>query len=164
MQCNVRRDDSNNIHIASLLCLFYGRVGRHIVFPLASVRLSVHLSVTKSCPLYYLKTVRDISTKLHTLVKHIQMTCCAQEPELCFGFMSYVPLIICDDISCPLCNLITDSIVTRTLIICDAISCPLYNLATSRGISTKLHTFLKHIQVMCHAQEPLLCFGYFGVI
>ena len=57
--------------------------------------------------------------------------CHAQEPELCFGyFWSYFPLIICD-----------------------AISCPLYNLITVRGISTKLHAFVKHIQAMCHAQE-----------
>ena len=60
------------------------RVGRHIVFPLASVCLcvcvSVCLSVTKSCPLYNLITVTDISTKLHTFVKHIETTCHAQEP------------------------------------------------------------------------------------
>ena len=42
--------------------------------------LSVCLSVTKSCPLYNLKTVTDISTKLHTVVKHIETTCHAQEP------------------------------------------------------------------------------------
>ena len=40
----------------------------------------LRLSVTKSCLLYNLITVRDISTKLHTFVKHIQMTCYAQEP------------------------------------------------------------------------------------
>ena len=44
-----------------------GRVGRHIVFPFAPICLSV----TKSCPLYNLKTVRGITTKLHTFVKHI---------------------------------------------------------------------------------------------
>ena len=76
----------------SLLCLPPVRVGRHIVFPLASVCLcvcvsvglwvcgSVCLSVTKSCPLYNLITVTDISTKLHTFVKHIETTCHAQEP------------------------------------------------------------------------------------
>ena len=71
-----------------LLCLPPVRVGRHIVFPLASVclyvcgsvGLSVCLSVTKSCPLYNLITVTDISTKLHTFVKHIETTCHAQEP------------------------------------------------------------------------------------
>ena len=56
------------------------RVGRHIVFPLASVCLCVCLSVTKSCPRYNLITVTDISTKLHTFVKHIETTCHAQEP------------------------------------------------------------------------------------
>ena len=45
-----------------------------------SVGLSVCLSVTKSCPLYNLITVTDISTKLHTFVKHIETTCHAQEP------------------------------------------------------------------------------------
>ena len=43
----------------------------------------VHLSVTKSCWLYNLKTVRDISTKHQIFVKHIQTTCLfchAQEP------------------------------------------------------------------------------------
>ena len=47
------------------------RVGRHIVFPLASV----HLSVTKLNPLY-----KDILMKLHTFVKHIETSCHAQEP------------------------------------------------------------------------------------
>ena len=41
---------------------------------------SVCLSVTKSCPLYNLITVTDISTKLHTFVKNIETTCHAQEP------------------------------------------------------------------------------------
>ena len=102
-------------------------------FPLSlSVRPSVPLSVTKSCPLYNLQPLRDISTKLYTLVKHIQTTCNAQEPELCFGyFWSYFPLINCN-----------------------AFLCPLYNLITVRGISTKLHTFDKHIKKTCHAQEP----------
>ena len=44
------------------------------------VCLSVCLSVTKSCPLYNLITVTDISMKLHTFVKHIETTCHAQEP------------------------------------------------------------------------------------
>ena len=56
-------------------------------FPLVSVRLSV----TKSCPIYNLKTSRDVSTKLQTLVKHIQTTCHAQEPELCFGYFGVFP-------------------------------------------------------------------------
>ena len=34
------------------------------------------------CPLYNLITVRSISRKLNTLVKHIQTTCHAQEPRL----------------------------------------------------------------------------------
>ena len=58
------------------------------LFPLASIPLSD----TKSCTLYNLKTVRGISTKLHTLVKHIQATCHAQEPELCFGFFGVISL------------------------------------------------------------------------
>ena len=46
------------------------------------------------------------------------------------------------------------------LIICNAISCQLDNLITVRGISTKLHTFVKHIQTTCHAQVPLLLYVY----
>ena len=44
------------------------------------LRPSVCLSVTKSCPLFNLKTVRVISTKLHTFVRHIQTMCHAQDP------------------------------------------------------------------------------------
>ena len=53
-------------------------------------------------------------------------------------FWSYYPLIICNTISCLLCNLIT--------II---------------GISPKLNTLVKHIQMTCHAQEPYLLHVYF---
>ena len=57
------------------------RVGRHIVFPRASVRPSVCLSVRhKSCPLNNLKTVKDFSMKLGTLVNHDETMCHAQEP------------------------------------------------------------------------------------
>ena len=57
------------------------RVGRHIVFPRPSVRLSVCPSVChKSCPLYNLKTVKDFSMKLGTLVNHDETMCHAQEP------------------------------------------------------------------------------------
>ena len=48
------------------------------------------------------------------------------------------------------------------LIICNAILCLLYNLIIVGGISTKLHTFVKHIQMTCHAQEPLLLHVYFS--
>ena len=53
------------------------RVGRHIVFPRASVRPSVR---HKSCPRYNLKTVKDFSMKLGTLVNHDETMCHAQEP------------------------------------------------------------------------------------
>ena len=33
-------------------------------------------------------------------------------------------------------------------------SFPLYNLITVTDISMKLHTFVKHIETTCHAQEP----------
>ena len=57
------------------------RVGRHIVFPRASVCLSVRPSVRhKWCPLYNLKTVKDFSMKLGTLVNHDEKMCHAQEP------------------------------------------------------------------------------------
>ena len=55
--------------------------GDILFFPLRlSVCGSVCLSVTKSCPLYNLITVTDISTKLHICVKQIETTCHAQEP------------------------------------------------------------------------------------
>ena len=41
--------------------------------------LFMGLSITKVCPLYNLITVRDISTKLLTFVRHIQTTCHAQK-------------------------------------------------------------------------------------
>ena len=59
-------------------------VGRHIVlclppkgsgdivFPRVSVCLSVR---HKSCPLYNSKTVKDISMKLDTLIKHDETMC-----------------------------------------------------------------------------------------
>ena len=54
--------------------------GDILFFPLhLSVYLSVCLSVTKSCPLYNLITVTDISMKLHPFVQHIETTCHAQE-------------------------------------------------------------------------------------
>ena len=70
------------------LCLPPGRVGRHIVFPLAPVCLSVKIL----CLLYNLKTVRDISMKLHTFVKHILTTCHAQESYSALDTFGVIPL------------------------------------------------------------------------
>ena len=53
------------------------RVGRHIVFPCASVCPSLR---HKSCLLYNLKTVKDFSMKLGTLVNLDETMCHAQEP------------------------------------------------------------------------------------
>ena len=52
-----------------------------LFFPVRlSVRLSVRPSVRhKSCPLYNLKTVKDFSMKLGTLVNHEETMCHAQE-------------------------------------------------------------------------------------
>ena len=71
----------------SLLCLPPTGSGDILFFP---VRLSVCLSVClssvclsvrhKSCPLYNLKTVKDFSMKLGTLVNHDETMCHAQEP------------------------------------------------------------------------------------
>ena len=105
--------------------------GDILIFPL-------RLSVTKSCPLYNLKMVRDISTKLHTFVKHIQTMCHAQKHNSaldCLEFSSF------DHFQCYFVSSL--------------------KLISVRGISTKLNTFVKHIQMTCHAQEPYLCFGYF---
>ena len=58
------------------LCLPLQGSGDILFFPLRtslglSVCVYVYLSVTKLCPLYNLITVTDISTKLHTFLKHI---------------------------------------------------------------------------------------------
>ena len=74
------------------------RVGRHIVFPRASVCLSVRPSVClcvchKSCPLHNLKTAQAIFTKLYTNINQHEMTWRVQEWELCLlYFLSYFPL------------------------------------------------------------------------
>ena len=75
--------------------------------------------------------VRGISTKLHTFVtfrRHVTHKNHNSALDI-FGVISL-------------------------LIICNVFSCPLYNLITVRCISTKLHTFVKHIQMTCYAQEP----------
>ena len=68
------------------LCLPPTGSGDILFFP---VRLSVRLSVCpsvrpsvrhKSCPLYNLKTVKDFSMKLDTLVNYDETMCHAQEP------------------------------------------------------------------------------------
>ena len=68
------------------LCLPPTGSGDILFFPVRlSVRLSVRPSVRpsvrhKSCPLYNLKTVKDFSMKLGTLVNHDKTMCHAQEP------------------------------------------------------------------------------------
>ena len=159
------------------------RVGRHIVIPLVSVCPSQNRVGS-----YNLKTVRDISTKLHTLEKHIQTTCYAQEPELCFGyFRSYFSLIICNAISCPLYNLISPlEIFQRNFIHLYSTfrqsvmhknhNCfeyfwiiSLWSFAMlfrvhsiTWGNSRKLQIFVKHIKTTCHVQEQQLLHVYFS--
>ena len=41
---------------------------------------------------------------------------------------------------------------------------PLCKLNTVKAIWLKLHALLEHNETMCHEQEPLLRFGYFGVV
>ena len=85
---------------------------------------SVHLSVTKSCPLCNSKTVRDIFMKLYTNVKQQETTCRAQEPWLWIAyFWSYGPLEL----------KIVDFAIW---------SCPLYlyNSKTVQGTFMELHT------------------------
>ena len=69
-----------NFQLKKLIMSPPDRVGRHIVFPRASVRPSVCLSVCmsvrhKSCPLYNSKTVKAFSMKLGTLVNHDETMC-----------------------------------------------------------------------------------------
>ena len=99
-----------------------------------SICLPVCLSVCpsqKSCPLYNLITVRDISTKLHTFVKHIQTPCHAQEPKLLHVyFSSYSPCNMTKCIFCSLCQ-----------------------LSTVKAIWLELQTFLEHNETMRHVQD-----------
>ena len=72
----------NAIPTAISLCLPPTGSGDILFFPVRlSIRLSVRPSVRhKSCPLYNLKTVKDFSMKLGTLVNHGETMCHAQEP------------------------------------------------------------------------------------
>ena len=74
---SLRNEPFSLFHFNVLLCLPLEGSGDILFFPLC---LSVCLSVHHKILLYNLITVRDISTKLHTFVKHIQTTCHAQEP------------------------------------------------------------------------------------
>ena len=66
------------------LCLPPTGSGDILFFP---VRPSVRPSVChKSCPLYNLKTVKDFSMKLGTLVNHDETMCHAQESLELFPF------------------------------------------------------------------------------
>ena len=120
-------------------------------------------------PLYNLKTIRNISMKLGTLIKHDEMMCHAKEP--------YFPLIIFHSILCLLYNSKTirdflmkhgtlikhdaqESLLLLSylwsyfpLIIFQTLSCPLYNLKTVRDVSMKLGTLIKQNDRICDAQE-----------
>ena len=120
-----RRNERRKTHLRSCLqprkrlslCLPLQGSGDILFFPLRtslglSVCVSVYLSVTKSCPLYNLITVTDISTKLHTFVNHIRRRVMHKNHNFVFGyFWSYFPLIICNAISCPLCKLTTIKVI-----------------------------------------------------
>ena len=70
--------EQNGCFLVLLSCLPPSGSGDIWFFP---VRLSVRPSVChKSCPLYNLKTVKDFSMKLGTLVNHDETMCHAQEP------------------------------------------------------------------------------------
>ena len=70
---------------------------KHVMSPLQGsgdiLFFPLRLSVTKSCPLYNLITVTDISKKLHTFVKHIETPCHAQEPLLLHVYFSNYSLL-----------------------------------------------------------------------
>ena len=60
--CKALSDDVSCTRTITFACIF------------PPLLLSVGLSVTKSCSLYNLITVKDISTKLHAFIKHNQTT------------------------------------------------------------------------------------------
>ena len=68
------------------------------------------------CPLHNLKTVRNILIILYSYVEQVMKMCHIQEwqPSLSY-FLSYVPLVISDAISCPLYNLNNLSIIIMIL-------------------------------------------------
>ena len=79
--CVMHKNHNSSLSTFEVIMSPPDRVGRHIVFPRASVGPSVCLSVRhKSCPVYSLKTVKDFSMKLGTLVNHDETMCHAQEP------------------------------------------------------------------------------------
>ena len=75
-----------------------------------------------------MKTVREISVKLGTLIKHA----CIRIITLAFISLELFPFDY----------------------FFHTIPCPLYNLKTIRNISMKHGTLIKHDEMMCHAKEP----------
>ena len=77
------------VHISQLFFIFEGYTKLEEIKPLKNVKSPRSPGILFS----------HILTNSGAFVKHIQMMCHAQEPELCFEyFWSYFPLIICDAI------------------------------------------------------------------
>ena len=117
--------------------------------------------------------------------------CRVQEWQLSLSyFLSYLPLMVSDAISCPLHNLNTRwyifmilySYVEQVLMMCrvqewqlslsyflkyiplivsDAISCPLHNLNTLWYIFKTLYSYVEQVLMVCRVQECQLSLSYF---
>ena len=105
-----------------------------------SVCLSVRLSVKKSCPLYNLITVRDISTNPHTFVKHIQTTC--HKNHISLFISKYSP-----------CN------ITKCIFFC-----PRRRLNTVEAIWLNLLHFLSRIRQCVMHKNHNSVLGIYGAI
>ena len=83
------------------------------------------------CPLHNLKTVWNILTILYSNVEQVMTMCRIQEwqPSL-LNFLSYLPLMVSD-----------------------AISCPLYNLNTLWNMILILNSYVEKVMAMCRVQK-----------
>ena len=92
-----------------------------------------------SCPLHNLRTVWNILMILYSYVEQAMRMCHIHQWQLSLSyFLSYIPLIVSDAISCPLCNLNT-----------------LWNIIMI------LHSYVEQVMTMCRMQEWQLKLSYF---
>ena len=94
------------------------------------------ISYAISCLLYNLNTLWNIIMILHSYVEQVMMMCHIQVWQLSLSyFLSYVPLIVSD-----------------------AITCPLYNLKTAWNIIMILHRYIEQVMTMSCRRMTALTF------
>ena len=83
------------------------------------------------CPVHNLKIVWNISMILYSYKEQVMTMCPIQEWQLLqLYFLSYFPLIISNEISCPL-----------------------YNMNTLLNKFMKFYSYLEQVMMICHVQE-----------